>query len=211
MRVAISQPEHFPYLGYFRKMVAVDLFVLLDNVQFSGPRSFQNRNRFYDRDGQLQWFTVPVEGGSYFKELREVRTAPDFGWRRKLLRKLAYHFGHFDFSAVYGSDTLVDINYQALRLCREFFAIDTPLVLSSDLPMTGKKGELIRNICWHLGASTYVAGQGSREYMNGIDFGPVAVEYIEPVADVGSAASFLWCDERLVRARELIDPFRVRS
>ena len=34
MIVAIQQPEHLPWIDFFNKMAQVDLFVLLDNVQF---------------------------------------------------------------------------------------------------------------------------------------------------------------------------------
>jgi hypothetical protein len=35
MKVAIHQPEHFPYMGFFQKMKAADAFVILDDVQYS--------------------------------------------------------------------------------------------------------------------------------------------------------------------------------
>ena len=34
MKVAIHQPEHFPYLGFFEKMKQADLFVILDDEQY---------------------------------------------------------------------------------------------------------------------------------------------------------------------------------
>lgn len=86
MKIAISQPEHFPYMGFFEKMAAADLFVVLDHVQFSGPGSFQNRNRFLNSNGEMQWFTVPVESGSYFKAIKDVIVAPDYGWRKNSIR-----------------------------------------------------------------------------------------------------------------------------
>ena len=44
MKVAIHQPEHFPYMGFFQKMEAADLFVILDDAKFQGKRHWQNRN-----------------------------------------------------------------------------------------------------------------------------------------------------------------------
>ena len=34
MKVAIHQPEHFPYMGFFEKMSVADVFVILDDVQY---------------------------------------------------------------------------------------------------------------------------------------------------------------------------------
>src|ERR1041384_5430602 len=58
MLVAIHQPEHMPWLGFFEKLLRADLFVLLDVVQFS-KGDFKNRNRVKGRNG-AQWLTVPV-------------------------------------------------------------------------------------------------------------------------------------------------------
>ena len=34
MKVAIHQPHYLPWLGYFAKWAAADLFILLDVVQY---------------------------------------------------------------------------------------------------------------------------------------------------------------------------------
>lgn len=52
MVVAIHQPEHLPWLGFFNKMANADEFVILDNVQYR-KRYFQNRNK------------ILVNGGGY--------------------------------------------------------------------------------------------------------------------------------------------------
>ena len=49
MRVAIHQPEHLPYGGFFEKMARCDVFVFLDDVQFN-RRNFQHRNRLTHDD-----------------------------------------------------------------------------------------------------------------------------------------------------------------
>ena len=48
MIVSIHQPMHFPYMGFFQKMEMSDLFILLDDVQFSknDKYAFYNRNKF---------------------------------------------------------------------------------------------------------------------------------------------------------------------
>ena len=34
MVITIHQPEHFPYEGFFQKMEAAELFIILDNVNY---------------------------------------------------------------------------------------------------------------------------------------------------------------------------------
>ena len=44
--------------------------------------------------------------------------------------------------------------------------IRTPLVLSSQLNLTGKSNELIINICNKLNADTYISGDGAKNYLD---------------------------------------------
>ncbi len=56
--VAIHQPNYMPWLGYFWKIVRADIFIFLDDVQYS-KNSLINRVRI--RGGaEARWLTVPV-------------------------------------------------------------------------------------------------------------------------------------------------------
>jgi hypothetical protein len=56
--VAIHQPNYLPWLGYFRKIAAADVFVFLDDVQFS-KNSYTNRVQIL-AEGAPRWLTVPI-------------------------------------------------------------------------------------------------------------------------------------------------------
>ena len=58
MRVAIMQPTYLPWAGYFGLMHYVDIFVLLDSVQFE-RRSWQQRNKIKTDLGE-KLLTIPV-------------------------------------------------------------------------------------------------------------------------------------------------------
>lgn len=210
MKIAISQPEHFPYMGFFEKMAAADLFVVLDHVQFSGPRSFQNRNRFLNSNGMMQWFTVPVEAGSYFKAIKDVRVAPDYGWRKKLFNLMRYNKFDIDYEKVYSEEKLVDINLYGIEICRSKFGITTPLVNSSKLNVSGSKAELIYNICKKLGADCYISGLGAYLYMEEAKdiFTDVKVEYLQPVTkDFESSLVHISRTDILIKDREVINKY----
>ncbi len=57
--VAIHQPNYLPWLGYFAKMASADVFVLLDDVQYS-KGSYTNRVQIA-RAGAATWLTLPVQ------------------------------------------------------------------------------------------------------------------------------------------------------
>ena len=59
-------------MGFFQKIKNSDLFVILDDVEFQGRRSFQVRNRFLNSNDVEEWFGVSVEKDSYYKKINEV-------------------------------------------------------------------------------------------------------------------------------------------
>jgi hypothetical protein len=103
MRVAIHQPHFLPWLGYPHRMAQVDLFVLLDHVQFE-RRNYQNRTMFR-MNGETRWLTVPVVQRSQKERIidKEIDNRLD------------------------GSTWWADLNQAALELLRRAFGIHTPL------------------------------------------------------------------------------------
>ena len=80
MNIAIQQPEHIPWIGFFNKMVQCDSFVYLDNVQFK-KRYFENRNKVKGKSETL-WLTVPVTSkGLYSQNLCDVQIDNDQAWK----------------------------------------------------------------------------------------------------------------------------------
>lgn len=163
-------------------MALADLFIVLDDVQFSGPRSFQNRNRFVNSNSEMQWFTVPVQKGSYYKIIKDVLVADDFGWRRKLKAVFSQYKFDADFDEIYAGDKLIDINLRSIELCRKALGITTPLIFSSQLNVSGKKAQKIYNLCKYVGADTYISGMGAYSYMQrALElFSDITIEYCHP-------------------------------
>ena len=85
MKIAIHQPEHFPYMGFFMKMYQSDLFVILDDVQFT-KGNFQHRNRFLNSNGKEEWFTIPLEKKPHHKLIKDIKTNDSINWREKISR-----------------------------------------------------------------------------------------------------------------------------
>jgi len=57
-RIVILQPSYLPWLGYFEQISRCNIFVYLDDVQYT-KNDWRNRNRIKTKDG-IQWLTVPV-------------------------------------------------------------------------------------------------------------------------------------------------------
>jgi len=181
MRVTIHQPEHFPYMGFFQKMKESDLFVILDVVKFR-KNYFQNRNRFVNRQGREEWFTVPVKSGSNSLKIKEVETLSDEIWRKKVEKQISLNLG-IDVGDLYrDTNSLLEINMRSINMSRSRFQIETPLVLASSLGVEGSKTELLVDICRKTGAKTYISGPSGKDYLeeNLFNDAGIKVEYFSP-------------------------------
>ena len=164
MRVAIHQPEHFPYLGFFYKMTLADIFVVLDDVQYK-KNNFQNRNWFLNSAGDKEWFTVELEPKPHRKNINQVLVSSQPYWKKKLLKKLQHNFKR-DFCDIYDKDYLCEINISSIQYIMNILGIRVPLVLSSTLDIKTTKTERLVDICKQLQASTYISGIGGKDYLD---------------------------------------------
>jgi len=178
MVISIHQPEHFPYMGFFQKMKACDVFVILDNVKYK-KGSFQNRNRFLNLSGNEEWFTVPVEKKATSKLIRDVTVSPDAIWRKKNKVKLMQNL-KVDVTEIYESDSLLEINMKSIKWCMQRLGITTPLVMASELSVVGKKSELLANIVRSLSGSKYISGPSGRNYLEESYFDGIDVTFFSP-------------------------------
>ena len=125
MKITIHQPEHFPYLGFFQKMQAADLFILLDDVQFT-KGNFQNRNKFQNAKGNDEWFTITLQQHPNKYLIKDVEVNSELNWRPALINKLKQKFNK-DFSEIYSHNKLIDINVASIEYCRKELGITTQL------------------------------------------------------------------------------------
>jgi hypothetical protein len=173
--VSINQPAYLPWLGYFDRIAASDVHVVLDHVQFE-KGSFVNRNRVRTPDGST-WLSVPVRTKGRFRELpiASLEIDESAGWRRKHWQTLRQAYGrapHFAeheqfFAGVYARDwpRLAPLCEQLTGYLLQAFGIDTPLARSFQLAPHGAKDELVLDLCATTGATTYLSGPLGRDYL----------------------------------------------
>jgi hypothetical protein len=174
VKIAIAQPTYLPWLGYFDLLDQADQFVFLDSVQFE-KRSWQQRNRIKTPNG-LQWLTVPVMSrGKREQRIAEVEIGEEF-WRDHFRSiEMNYRRAPF-FDRYYGavsdlmrsaasSSNLAALTISLLGWFAKVMDIRTPTLRSSELPVQGKRTELLAEICESLGATTYLSALGSAEYL----------------------------------------------
>ncbi len=188
MIVAIHQPNLFPWLGFFDKLAHADVFILMDNVQFT-KRWFQNRVQVNGPNG-AQWLTVPVKTkGRYDQLTRDVEINDEFSWKKEHLKTFATIYKRSpgfpkimpQLEQLYQQSfhKLVDLTIPGIKLMKKELGIRTELVLASDLPVSGSRSQLLCDMVLAIGGTTYLSGPSGKKYLDESVFAEkgVSVEY----------------------------------
>jgi len=163
--VAIHQPEYLPWLGFFKKMMNVELFVFLDDVQFR-KKGWQNRNRIRINDGTAL-LSIPVHTHSYPK-INEVTIDNEKNWSIRHKKSILYnyarapYFGEIkDFiESIFEKkfQYLVDLNTEIIKFIMNELEIKSKIVFSSELEISKKGSDRVLDICKAVGADHYITG-----------------------------------------------------
>ena len=170
--VAIHQPNFLPWLGFFHRMAACDIFVVLDNVQFSrGTRT--NRVQVLAGD-KAHWLTVPVrrEGMPLIRDARIDDSRP---WRDKAVRTLHTSYGGrpgFEETAALVEPLLLDpterlaeLNENGIRALADALAVRPAIVRASSIDVDGSSSELLAQLVAAAGGTVYLSGAGAEAYL----------------------------------------------
>ena len=170
MLVAIHQLHYLPWLRYLEKIARADLFVVLDDIQYT-KNGFQNRNKIKHAKGWM-YLTVPVRARQG-QLLHEVEIAQASGWGESHWRALHTSYGrapHFEEHAsalaeIYCRDWthLNPLNWELLTYLCWALGIKTRLVRSSRLGVEGKATDRLVQICRAAGADSYYSGSYAAE------------------------------------------------
>jgi hypothetical protein len=175
MIVSINQPAYLPWLGYFHRIAVSDAHIVLDHVQFE-KNSFTNRNKVRTHEGWC-WLTVPVKTASKFGDLpiNEIEIANEKAWAAKHWQTLRLNYSKAPFfsqhvaffEGIYARpwEKLADLTREITAYLLDAFGIRTKLYVSSGMNVSGKKDELVLNLCRELGATEYLSGPLGRNYL----------------------------------------------
>ena len=176
MRVAIHQPQYWPWPPYLQKALAADVFVYLDTVQFS-KNGLQNRNQVKTANGAA-WLTLPVRQG-LGQRLDEVELA-DARAPGKHLRTLAAAYAGTPGYLRYREELeellsrpwerLAELAIASTEWLLGALGAEARRIRASELAATGTGSQLVAAICAELGADEYLSGSGGLAYMERGDF-----------------------------------------
>lgn len=173
-RIVILQPGYIPWLGFFEQMSKCDIFVYLDDVQYT-KNDWRNRNRIKTQKG-IQWLTVPItyKFGQKIKEVLINNAAP---WSKKHLQALRTWYNKSNFFKMYSVEIegiltkertfLVDLDIEIIQWIKEKLGLKCRTVLSSELSI-GAEGKQLRliEICKVLGCNCFYEGKSGNQYID---------------------------------------------
>lgn len=130
MKVTIYQPQYFPRLHYFNRVLDSDIFIILDSAQYTKAlvhegetrerhKSYQSDTPILDLNRGQTILTVPIRRDG-FHELRNTHVQYDGKWQRKHLAAITNIYSKTPFYNRYYSelqellgreyDSLADLN-----------------------------------------------------------------------------------------------------
>jgi len=190
MRGVILQPNYIPWAGYFELINTSDIFVFLDDVQYT-RRDWRNRNKI-KTENESKWLTVPV-----IKQNRESLLIKDVmidntnNWRRSHYDTLKRFYSNAPYWELYQEfidsmylmewGNLCELDIAFIVKISNILKLNTKFVRSSSLMTNGTKEEKLISICKELGISTYVSGPSGKNYINDNKFAKddIELEYHE--------------------------------
>jgi len=189
MIVSAHQPHYFPWIGYFNKMYLSDIFMLMDNMNFTN-NSYINRNRIINSKG-IQFINIPLSKPNGIKtKINElvIENNKQKNWNIKTLRTLNHnYFSGEGFSEFYPIvedillkkfDLYIDLAFCIEKEIMNYLGINTKIILASETNTTGnKENELILKILHNSGCNTVLLGLGAS--LKYIDFSFVKNEGYE--------------------------------
>lgn len=176
-KCGIHQPNFFPWLGYFYKIMKSDVFVVMDSVQLprTGRGSYVNRSSFIIAQTP-KWATAPIVRGAGYPLIRDIRFH-ESNWRERLWRTIEQNYTKAPFFEKYAdsvrnlvmntSEYLWEYNLHAIRQIAQLLGISTShFVLMSEMGINElSSNELLIAITHGADCEVYLAGDGADGYM----------------------------------------------
>lgn len=174
MTGVILQPSYIPWRGYFHLIHLADIFVFLDDVQYT-KRDWRNRNLVKGPHGP-HWLTVPViTRGRRQQLIKDVEIDNSTSWGKHHASTLRHCYAqsrYFDkymdfleekYARPWGNLCELDVDFT--RSLAHLLNIHTHFVRSSELNAGGTRAEKLISICKLLNITTYISGPSARDYI----------------------------------------------
>lgn len=190
IRVAIHQPNFFPWLGYFDKIARSDVFIFLDHVQYQKTGGMWSNRVQLLIGGTARWITAPLDRGFHgVKPVNAVEFLAHHPWRQKFVKTLAANYAKAPFFSeilrfvepliVSSEENLARYNTTAILAICEKLAIPTSNICSSSrIKCDGQSNEMLISLVRAVGGNSYMCGGGAAGYQDVAVFSAAAMDLV---------------------------------
>ena len=174
------QPTYIPWAGYFDLINRSDVFVFLNNVQFS-KQSWQVKNKILSNGNELK-LTVPIKKARLSTNIDQIIIDDSQPWRKKHLKSIYYSYLRSPFfNDVYPviekiicnktNIMLVDLNVEIIKTLSSKIFDKCFFIDSRDLKIySDDKLDRIIKICKIVDATEYLSPSGSIAYLEAMNY-----------------------------------------
>jgi hypothetical protein len=188
-KIAIIQSNYIPWRGYFDFIDDVDLFVFLDDVQYT-RRDWRNRNQIKTPNG-LIWLTVPVifSRNNADTKIENVQVDYSQNWTKKHIESIRTSYCRAPFYKDYADEffdilnkryeTISKLNVNICKWIMQQLDIKTETKMSSEFNPSGTKTDRLIDILKKAGATSYLSGPAAQNYLEVEKFrdAGISIEY----------------------------------
>ncbi|MBU1309937.1 MAG: WbqC family protein [Gammaproteobacteria bacterium] len=186
MKVVISQSMFFPWRGMLEQLKLADVFVHYDDVPFS-KGSFTNRVQLKTAHGP-KWLTLPLSDLHLGQHIEQVQVTAKSIWLNRhlaLLEQSLSKAGYYQdalelYSSVTESSTvsLADISRKSMLALSDYFKLSQTVefIDSRSLRIGGSGSTRVLDIVKALGGTSYITGQGARQYLQHHEFADAGID-----------------------------------
>jgi hypothetical protein len=172
MLIAAHQPLFIPWIGFFDKISKVDLFIIVDDVQFTSS-GWIRRNTIKSSQGP-QSIVIPLKKRILLeKRINEIQIDNQMNakWKQKHLTTFQLNYGKARYfqdcfgliKNIYDEpyDLLSEFNIRLIKSICEYLKINTKILTSTEIQAGGNKTELIIDLCFKSQATSFMLGMGA--------------------------------------------------
>lgn len=174
MKVGVIQSSFIPWRGYFDIISSVDLFVFHDDIQYT-KNDWRNRNRIKTAVG-TKWLTVPVCYKFSGQLICDTEINNDTDWRRDHFNQWQANYSKAPFFndalgllGQLGRNedlTISQLNIRLIRAICAYLGIETPMMASSELNLSGSKTARLIELLRKTGGTSYLSGPNGDNYLD---------------------------------------------
>ena len=188
MKIAIIQPCFIPWLGYFEQMLVADIFVYLDDVQYT-KKDWRNSNQLKSPNG-VKKLSVPVSNASRNININEALISYNSNWEDKIINQIKEWYKKAPFCEEILNlitttinnkyERLVDLNYNLNKRIANYLDIKTPCYFSSTIDREAEEKNLrILEICKYFpGIEVLYDGKSAANFLDTQLFNENGIEVI---------------------------------